>query len=138
MLSTMDQSEAAKKQFYRDMKTINDVTSSLNAIHLVNKTEWTEQDMEIDEMDIKMFEGERKMYEIYVDYCSEDADKWMEVYLSIMSGVVGGHQNAIAVMENSVRSMNCFFVNLTRAELDKLVEIDHDRVRGIYPPYKPL
>ncbi|KAI3797312.1 hypothetical protein L1987_32568 [Smallanthus sonchifolius] len=92
--------------------------------------------MEIDEIDIKMFDGERRTYEIYVDYCSEDADKLMEIYLSIMSDVVGGHENAIAVLEGNMHGMNCFFVNLTRAELDKLVETDHERIWGIYPPYK--
>lgn len=138
MLLTMDQTEVTKKQFFRDMKTINEVTNSLNAIHIYNQNEWSKNDMEIDEMDVKMFDEERKTYEIYVDYCSENADKWMEVYLSIMSDVVGGHENAIAVLEGNMHCMNCFFVNLTRAELDKLVEMDHDWIRGIYPPYKPL
>ncbi|KAK1406640.1 hypothetical protein QVD17_42129 [Tagetes erecta] len=138
MLLTMDQTEVTKKQFFIDMKTINEVTSSLNAIHLYNQNEWNKNDMEVDEIDNKMFDEERKTYEIYVDCCSEEADKWMEVYLSIMSDVVGGHANAIAVLEGNMHGMSCFFVNLTRAELDKLVEVDHDRIRGIYPPYKPL
>ncbi|KAI3745769.1 hypothetical protein L6452_08176 [Arctium lappa] len=92
----------------------------------------------IDKMDIPFSEGERQMYEIYVENFSDDAAETMETYLSIMSDVVGGHENAIAVLASNLDDMNCFVVYLTRAELEKLVEIDNKRIRGIYPPYKPV
>lgn len=135
---------------YRDMTTLNDVTSSLNEMHLSNMNEWAQKDMEIDhkraptevelvdEMDMKMSDGERKMYEIYVESCSNNAAKAMEVYLSIMCDVVGGHENAISVLASTMYDINCFLVNLTRTELEKLVEIDSEQIRGIYPPYKPV
>nr|GEW37728.1 hypothetical protein [Tanacetum cinerariifolium] len=130
-----------------DMAIVNDVTSSMNAMHLSNNNEWMETRMEVDhwaptqtelvdEMDIKMIEGERETYEIYVDFCSDDATKAMKIYLSIMSEVVGGHENAFAVLASTMHDLNCFVVNLTRAELEKLVELDNERIRGIYPPYK--
>lgn len=127
--------------------TINDVTTSLNAMHLANRNEWREKDMEIDhlrahevidEMDMIMTEGERKMYEIYVECLSNDAAEAMEIYLNIMSKVVGSHENAIAVLASNMHEINCFLVNLTRAELEKLVELDNERIRGIYPPYKSI
>lgn len=131
------------------MITVKDVTSSLNAMHLGNTNEWTEIDMEIDhwapketevfdEVDIKMIEGEREMYELYLECCSDDATKLMEIYLSVMSDVVGGHEKAMAVLESNMPDMNCCFVNLTRDELEELVELDSERIRGIYPPYKPV
>lgn len=130
-----------------DMAIVNDVTSSMNAMHLSNNNERTETRMEVDhwapsqtelvdEMDSKMFEGERETYEIYVEFCSDDDAKAMEIYSSIMSEVVGGHENAFAVLASTMHDLNCFVVNLTRAELEKLVELDNERIRGIYPPYK--
>lgn len=90
---------ASKNQFYSN---INDVTRSLNAIHLTNTNEWINNDMEIDnrapskaefvdEVDIMMsINGEREMYEIYMKHRIENAAKSMEVYLSITSDVVVG------------------------------------------------
>ncbi|PWA60203.1 hypothetical protein CTI12_AA358740 [Artemisia annua] len=129
------------------MTTLNDVTSSMNAMHLSNNKDWMVKRMEVDpwvptesesvdEMDINMSEGERETYEIYVEFCSDDIAKAMEIYLSIMSEVVGGHENAFAVLASTMHDLNCFVVNLTRAELEKLVELDNERLRGIYPPYK--
>lgn len=83
-----------------------------------------------------MSEGERQKYEIYVEDFSDYAA--METYLCIMSDVVGGHENAMEVLASNLDDMNCFVVYLTRAELERLVEIDNDRIRGIYPPYKPV
>ncbi|KAL4579021.1 hypothetical protein LXL04_015156 [Taraxacum kok-saghyz] len=105
------------------MMIIKDVTSSLNAMHITNRHERTENDMEIDhlsetelldEMDIIMSEGKREIYEIYVEYLSEDSSEAMEIYLSIMGDVVGGYENAIGVLVGNMHDMNCFLVNLTR------------------------
>lgn len=141
-----DQTGASKKRCYGYMSTINDVTTSLNAIHLTNTNEWINNDMEIDNrapsetelVDEMMSNGERQMYEIYVERCSDNAAKAMDLYLSIMSNVVGGRENAIAVLVNNRHDMNYFVVNLTRPELEKLVEINNEQIRGIYPPYKPV
>ncbi|KAI3677784.1 hypothetical protein L6452_37054 [Arctium lappa] len=65
----------------------------------------------IDKMDIPFSEGESQMYEIYVENFSDDAAETMETYLSIMSDVVGGNENAIAVLakvaaENTPNELN--------------------------------
>lgn len=130
------------------MMIINDVTSSMNAMHLTNRVDHDKRDMEIDdlqtpkpvdEMEVTIPDGKREMYEIYLEHLSNDATEEMEIYLSIMSDVVGGYENAIQVLVGNKHDMNnCFLVNLTRSELEKLVKLDNERIRGIYPPYKPI
>ncbi|GJU52737.1 hypothetical protein Tco_1226451 [Tanacetum coccineum] len=102
-----------------DMAIVNDVTSSMNAMHLSNNNEWMETRMEVDH---------------WAPTQTEHVDE--KIYSSIMSEVVGGHENAFAVLASTMHDLNCFVVNLTRAELEKLVELDNERIRGIYPPYK--
>ncbi|GJU52738.1 hypothetical protein Tco_1226452 [Tanacetum coccineum] len=134
-----------------DMAIVNDVTSSMNAMHLSNNNEWMETRMEVDhwaptqtehvdDMDIKMIEGERETYEIYVDFCSDDAVKAMEIYSSILSEVVGGHENAILQLLAS--NKHCFLiallVNLTGAELEKTCGIKTMSNSGNLPSIRSI
>ncbi|CAH1435404.1 unnamed protein product [Lactuca virosa] len=95
-------------------------------MHLTNRVDHEKRDMEIDdlqtpdqvvdEMEVTVSDGKREMYEIYLEHLSNESTEEMEIYLSIMSDVVGGYENAIQVLVGNKHDMNnCFLVNLTRS-----------------------